>query len=170
MANAMALYDSVLSSNLPVQEKSQLRRFFEKMTDSPLALRPTGRHAHGAMSAVRQGSEALVTGMGLGAIHVMAKNGLDVGGVPIDGAGGFALLAASAFAANSDMAPDARNIGSTGVGIFGFRATTEFLVQKRLSKGLAIPSHLSHTSKIAGENDGPASVENDPIVRAAKNV
>lgn len=166
MARAdLALYDSVLSSNMPAAEKSQMRKWFERMTGESLStIRPSAAQLHGGLSSFRQGTESLATGIALGALNA-SDVGLDPKGVPVDLTLGLAGLIGSALAAKSDMSPDARNIGGTSMGIYGFRMTTKLMAEKRLATGKALPKHLSYTASVHGE--GAASVTDDPIVRAA---
>jgi hypothetical protein len=166
MARAeLALYDSVLSSNMPSSQKSEMRRWFERVTGDALTqVRPSTAQLHGGLSSFRQGVESMATGIGLGALNA-SDVGLDPKGVPVDLTLGIAGLIGSAIAAKSDMSPDARNIGSTSVGIYGFRMTTKLMAEKRLATGKALPKHLSYTASVHGE--GAASVKDDPIVRAA---
>lgn len=166
MARAeLALYDSVLSSNMPAAEKTQLRKWFDRMTGESLStIRPSAAQLHGGLSSFRQGTESLATGIALGYLNA-SDIGLDPKGVPVDGVLGFAGLVGSALAAHSDMSPDARNIGGVATGIFGFRMTTKLLAEKRLASGRALPKHLAYTASIHGENGGVTS--DDPIVKAA---
>lgn len=164
-AGDIVLYDSLNKSNIPTEEKSQLRRWFESSVGQALTVnRPRGQVRAG-LSAFRQGSESLLTGAILGAINVESKTGLNVMGVPVDGAAGVILTAASALAGDSELAPDARNIGTSCLGIYAFRQTTELLAEKRLAKGKALPPHLaSGGAKVAGDSNVGA----DPIVQAGK--
>lgn len=168
----LALYDSVLSSNLRSDEKSGLRRWFEKAVelDLPKTLRPSRQQLHGGFSAFRQGAESLITGGLLGAINVESPGGLAPGGVHIDAIAGGLLLAGSAIGAESDMAPTARNIGAVCTGVFGMRATQNFLLEKRLSKGQALPKHLQYGSTHSGDVPARADVSKDPIVLAAEGL
>lgn len=167
MAGEMVLYDSLLHSNIPKEEKSQLRKWFEGSVGQALtSVRPRGQVRAG-LSAFRQSSESLMTGAILGAINVEAKNGLDVGGVPVDAAAGVILTVASALAGEAELSPDARNIGTSCLTVFAFRQTTDLLAEKRRSKGKALPAHLSQAGgKVAGD----VNVSGDPIVQAAKNL
>lgn len=165
----LALYDSVLSSNLPREEKSQLRRWFERMSsDLPDVVRPSPRQIHGTLSAFRQGTESLAAGMLLGVANAELPDGLDLYGIPVDAALGAAGLAGSALAAGSDMAPDARNIGSIGLGVFGMRMTTKWLVERKLATGKPVPRHLDYSAKMHG--DATPSISDDPIVQAADSL
>lgn len=168
----LALYDSVLSSNLRNEEKSALRRWFEKAVDLdlPKNLQPTMKQVHGGLSAVRQGGESFITGMALGYLNVESPGGLEPGGVPIDALAGGLFMAGSAIGAESDMAPTARNIGAVCTGVFGMRATTKFLVEKRLSKGKAVPKHLQFSSSHSGDAPDRTDVSKDPIVLASEGL
>lgn len=168
MARAeLALYDSVLSSNMPASEKSQMRKWFERVTgDSLASMKPSAAQIHGGLSSFRQGTESLATGIALGALNA-SDIGMDPKGVPVDGVIGFAGLVGSAIAGHSDMAPDARNIGATSVGIFGFRMTTKLITEKRLASGRALPKHLSFTAAMHGDDAAARAVSDDPIVQAA---
>lgn len=165
-AGDIQLYDAVLSSNLPREEKSALRRWFEKSVGESLTtLKPRGQ-VKSTLSAFRQSSETLLTGAILGAINVESKTGLDVMGVPVDGAAGLLLTAGSALAGTSELSADARNIGSTCLGIYAFRQTTDLLAEKRLARGKALPAHLLRTgTKVSGESTVAGE---DPIIQAAK--
>lgn len=162
---ALALYDSILGSNMPATDKSQVRRWFERMTGDALStVKPSSAQLHGGLSSFRQGTESLATGIALGALNA-SDIGLDPKGVPIDGLLGFAGLIGSALGAHSDMAPDARTIGGVSAGIFGFRMTTKFLAEKRLALGHQLPKHLAYAAAVHGES--VESPSDDPIVRAA---
>jgi hypothetical protein len=165
MAGEVVLYDSIRQSNIPREEKSQLRQWFEGTVGNALTqVRPRGQVRSG-LSAFRQSSESLLTGAVLGALNVELKNGLDVHGVPVDGVAGVILTAASAVAGDSEFGPDARNIGTQCLGIWSFRQTTDLLAEKRLAKGKTLPPHLTHSgAKVAGESN----VAGDPIVQASK--
>lgn len=162
---AIALYDSVLSSNMSGSEKSQIRRWIERMTgDAMSTVRPSAAQLHGGLSSFRQGTESLATGLLLGALN-STDIGLDPKGIPVDGLLGVAGLLGSAIGAKSDMAPDARTIGGVSLGIFGFRMTTKLMTEKRLAAGRALPKHLTFGAGVHGENASPSD---DPIVRAAE--
>ncbi len=167
MARAeLALYDSVLSSNMPATQKSEMRKWVERVTGDSLAtIRPSVAQLHGGLSAFRQGTESMATGIALGALNA-SDIGMDPKGIPVDAVVGFAGLIGSAIGAKSDMAPDARNVGATSVGIFGFRMSTKFLVEKRLASGRPLPKHLTYTASMHGEGNGTAS--DDPVVKAAE--
>jgi hypothetical protein len=168
----LTLYDSILSSNLRNEEKSVLRRMYDKALQMPEALQPSRKQIHGSLTAFRQGAESLIAGMALGAINVESPGGLEPGGVHVDGVAGLLFLAGSGIGAESDMASTARNIGSVCTGVFGCRVTTKLLVEKRLAKGQAIPKHLSFSSSHSGEVPVSShnNVSQDPIVLAAEGL
>lgn len=163
----LALYDSVLSSNMSGEAKSGLRRWFEAATNLPEPIRPSMAQVHGTLSAFRQGAESLLTGVAFGAAEVELPGGLDPAGVPVDALVGALMLGGSAIGAKSEMAPTARNVGSVSVGIFGARMTKRWLVERRLAKGQALPKHLQYGSTVSGDAPNRLDVSDDPIVRAA---
>lgn len=167
MASELALYDSVLSSNLPAREKSHLRRWFENTTGLNLSPAKMGGQVKGGLTTFRQYSEAGLAGGLLGLIHAEAKGGLDAHGVPLDGMAAAILGIGSVWAGDHELSPDARNIGSHCFAVFSFRKTEELLVQKKLSKGQAVPSHLIPGTKIHGESEVGAE---DPIVAVSRNL
>lgn len=169
MASNLALYDSVLSSNLSPNVKSDLRRWFEGATGMRLSVPSAGKIAHHAkrgMSAVRQSGEAVITGGILGLIHVEGKTGLDVFGVPVDailwGLATFGGIAAG----EHELGADSLNVAADCLTVFSFRMTTNFLTARKVAKGQAVPSHLIPGSKIHGES----VMGEDPILRAARNI
>lgn len=170
--NDLALYDSVLSSNLPREEKSALRRWYEKAVDLdlPRNLRPSTKQVHGGLSAFRQGSESAIAGVLLGIINVESPGGLDPMGVPIDALAGGVFLMGSAIGAESDMAPTARNLGAVCTGVYAMRATTKLRVEARLKSGKAVPKHLQFAATVSGEGPSRADVSQDPIVRASEGL
>lgn len=163
MANTLALYDSVASSNLRAPEKSALRRWFEA-NGPALITKPRPVHIRNTLAAVRHGSESLIAGALLGLIHSEAPTGLDVFGVPVDAVlGGLFTLGS---AADSEYSSDARILGGTCIGVFSFRTTTRLRTEMRLRKGLSVAKHLQYgspTAKMAGEGSNE-----DPILRAGR--
>lgn len=160
--NEVVVFDSIRKSNLPSEEKSALQRWAESMVGPIAKTRPRDA-AGGFLSAFRQGSEGVATAAALAYLHVNNESGLDVAGVPIDGVGGGALLAASALMGHSELGTDARNIGNDGLTIWSFRMMTNFFAERRKAAGKALPSHL-----IPGAR--PSGVKNDPIIAAATNL
>lgn len=162
---AITLYDSIQGSNLGHGEKSALRRWFESNAPAVLS-RPRAVHVRNGMAAFRQGSESVIAGALLGLVHADAPTGLDVWGVPVDGGLGFLLTLGSA--ADSEYSSDARNIGTTCLGVFSFRTTTALRTEMRVKKGLAVPKHLNYGSKGVAKIAGDDMGAEDPILRAAK--
>jgi hypothetical protein len=163
MANSLALYDSVASSNMRAPEKSALRRWFEANGPSILTKPPKPVHVRNTIAAVRHGSESLIMGALLGLAHAELPTGLDVFGIPADAVLGGLLTLGSA--ADSEYSSDARIMGGTAIGIYSFRTTTRLRTEMRLRKGVAVPKHLQYgspTAKMAGE------ATEDPILRAGK--
>lgn len=165
----LALYESVQSSNMPWETKSALRRWFDTAMAVPETLRPSKKQVHGALSSFRQGAESLATGALLGFINVESPGGLEPLGIPIDATASMLFFAGAAIGAESDMAPTARNIGAVAGGCFSMRMVTKFCVERRLSKGQALPPHLKLGTGMHGEAPSArVDVSEDPIVKAAE--
>lgn len=168
-ASDLVLYDNVLSSNLPQQAKSEMRRWFEKATGANIIPR-IGKftsHLKRGVSMVRQSGEAGLTGALLGTIHANAKTGLDVHGIPLDAVGWALGTIGSVAAADHELGTDSANIGANCLAVFSFRMTTNFLVKRAVSKGKAVPPHLIPGSTIAGESSVHGE---DPILKAAREI
>lgn len=162
----LVLYDSLQGNGIPTrEEKSAMRQWFERSFLPTIPIRP-GDQIKGGLSAFRKGTEALGTGAALALVHVETEGGLDKFGIPVDGVGGAIALIGSAFFPNSEVSPDARDIGADALTVWSFRKTTDLLVEKRISNGKAVPRHLSPANRIEGENSGSAG--EDPIVNAAR--
>lgn len=151
----LTLYDAVASSNLGSQEKSALRRVFDQAMALPDFMRPNVKQVHGALSSMRVGGESIMMGLLLGSMNALRKEGLDIHGVPADLALAVAGLGGSAFAAKSEMAPDARTMGGNALTVFTFRTTDALIRAKRVATG------ATH----AGE-----SVDTDPVVLASRDL
>jgi hypothetical protein len=167
-SHAIALYDSLASSNIPSNEKTHLRKWFETTTGMNLsAMSPArpGTMAKGAIGAIRQSGEAVLVGALLALANVELKDGLDVYGAPADGVAAVMLNIGATLWAHSELAPDARNIASSCFTVWSFRETTNLLMQKRMAKGKTVPPHLIPGNKIHGESQVGSE---DPIVRAAR--
>jgi hypothetical protein len=129
----MILFDSLLGrSNLPVQEKSYLRKWVDRMTggalESAIQLHSDSRpetKLEAALATLRQGSEGIMTGAMLGALS--AHDALEPFGVPVDGAGGALLTVLGVFAAGHEASKDARNTGIAGMTVYSFRKVDKLL-------------------------------------------
>jgi hypothetical protein len=148
---------------------SAIRRWYEGMT-SATASRAKGHAIEGA-HAVRGLSEGLVTGSVLGALEAVSPTGLDLSmgpkgwNLPADLALG-ALAGAGAIAWTHDgIGSDLRNIGTTAIGIFGYRKTGDY-IRKLQTKGGG--------STMRGEGryafGGESVKEDDPIVETARKL
>jgi hypothetical protein len=133
-ATDMIVFDSLLHrSNLPVQEKSYLRRWVDNMTEGALAAVAPPMHLHrppetrieAGLSMLRQGSEGMAVGAICGALS--AHDALDPLGVPVDGAGGVLMSVLGVWGAGHEAAKDARNAGSAGLTVFTFRKVDKLL-------------------------------------------
>lgn len=164
----IAIYDSLTGNVIPTrEEKSAMRRWFENsvMTGK---IRP-GEHVKGGLNAFRKTTEALGTGAILAAVHVETEGGLDKFGMPLDGISGALLSIGSAIWPNSEVSPDARDIGADALTVWSFRKTTDLLVEKRIASGRAVPRHLSPANRVAEETSNAAG-EEDPILRTARGL
>lgn len=162
----LALYDSLSSSNIQGPEKSALRRWFES------SIVPTAQSAMPAKSVVnsvgstfRGMAEAGLVGLLAAYLHVETEDGLDRGGMPLDGVTGFAFGALGALAPNHQFGDDCATIGKVSTGIFSFRGFSNLLAERRLKSGKALPAHLTPgTAKVAGESN------EDPVLKASKKL
>lgn len=158
-------YERVMKSNLQPEEKSQVRQWAEQML-GPLEAIGNIRAEDapgGFLSVARQSSEGLMMA-GLAAYaHVNVKNGLDVRGIPVDGAGGLGLAIASAFMGHSQLGTDARNFGVNGMTICAFRKFVDIFARARLARGRDLYPHL-----MPGYTSGQAA--NDPVAAAAADL
>ncbi len=169
---------------------SHLREWYERIIGSHSSS-GLARHGEHGIHAVRQAGESIVTGAVLGAVH--AHNDLELtvkkpdaagkGGVkiPIDAAVGVLGMVASVALANHQdgLGTDARNIGSTALGIFSFRKTMDLIAEKKAQKGQATagtvgtPTVAKAAAGTAGVAAGGTTVSgepgsmNDPILRSA---
>lgn len=160
----IVVYDSISRSNMPVDEKkSAIRQWVEGMLGPIQEVRAKDAPG-GVLTVARQTSESAMTAGALAFLHVNAPTGLDVGGVPLDGAGGAIVAGASALMGHSELASDARNIGTAGVTVWSFRKMTEFFTKQKIAKGHALPSHLIPGSRVSGD------ISNDPVVQAAASL
>lgn len=142
-----------------------MRRWFESaITRGTINPAP---YVKGGLSTFRKSTEALAAGSALAAIHVETSGGLDKFGIPIDGVGGALLAIGSAFWPNTEVSQDARDIGANALGIWSFRKTIDFLVERRAMNGRAIPAHLSPANRLTKDEKSHVAGE-DPIVNAAK--
>lgn len=161
----LVIYDALTGNAIPTrEEKSAMRRWFERSVLSNVPLRP-GDQIKGGLSAFRKTTEALGTGAALAVIHVESEGGLDKFGVPLDGLAGAALTVGSVVFPNSEVSPDARDIGADAITVWSFRKTCDLLVEKRIASGKAVPRHLSPANKIHGEDNAASE---DPIINAAR--
>ncbi len=169
-AGDIVVYDSMLSSNLPREDKSTIRKWFERVSGMPqLRSRrdmPEVGLVEGGLNVVRAVGEGITLGAVAGAIHGSSDNGLDIGGkIPADAALGSLLAASAVLAPDSELTKDAVNMAGEAFAIFAFRKTTSLMVEKRLASGGVVPKHLNSGSGIAGEAD---DIDSDPVVKTAR--
>lgn len=155
-------YQRMLKSNLQPEEKNVIKQWAKDVLGLTSDMRIHDAPG-GLLSAFRQGSEGLALAAGLAYVHVNVKNGLDVRGVPLDGASGAALLLASAFMGHSELGTDARNLGQDALMICAFRKMVDAFALQRVQAGRALYDHLQ-----PGKGGGwPA---NDRVAAAAANL
>lgn len=190
---SMITFQSLANSNMPAEQKSAIRRWYES------SMGPGGGntyalaklHAKAGLEGVRSGGEAIVTGSILGTMHAMLPTGLDVKKVPMDAVLGVAGLAAGAVLAQEEIGPDARNVGAAALSIFAFRKTHDLVREVRIKRsgvgaGAAVNGIGNKIGKasFAGEEgmQGPGGLRynvgqgqadigaEDPVMRAARNL
>jgi len=174
MPSSEMVLESIESSNMPLREKSMVRRMFDKMS----GMGRVGSRAHATMHhsahAVRHGGEAIITGAVLGAMHVEMATGLDVKRVPVDLAIGVIGLG-SAAVMGDDTSQDLRNVGGTAMGVYTFRKVADMLAAKKIAAG-TVPGGSKPGAKVHGDFEAiqtgsfGADAGEDPIVAAAKRL
>lgn len=147
MSSAMArrddhhVYERVLRSNLQPEEKSTVARWVSEAL-APISQIRVEDAPGGMLAAFKQGSETGAVAIGLAYAHVNLPTGLDFGSVPVDGAGGAALMAASAFMGHSRLDSSARNLGATAFGICTYRKMLDAFARARSASGRKLGAHL----------------------------
>ncbi len=159
-------YESVLKSNLQPEEKNTIKQWAEQMIGPLQSLRDVRIQdaPGGVLSAFRQGSEGIALAGLLAFAHVNLRDGLDVRGVPVDGAAGLAVLIASAFLGHSELGTDARNLGQDATLICAYRKLVDGFSRARLASGRELYNHLQPG---VGPSGHPA---NDPVAAAASDL
>jgi len=130
---------SVESSNLPVAQKSALRRLYEgTMSRSGGGFARVKMHAISGVQAVRKGSEGVVVGGILGMAEVELTGGLDYKlteetEVPIDAALGVLGLVGSTMLAGESYAEDMANVGQSALTVFAYRKSKDYWAKRAAS-------------------------------------
>lgn len=164
----IVVYDSVMKSNIPTQEKSAIGKWFERMTNIvPARSDDSSRgiskeHVVSAVQAFRQSLESNAVSFGLGALH--AEVGLDIGRVPVDAVGGTLLTVGSVAMAKSEISRDLLNMGVACQNCFTFRKGHAWAAARKERQGDAPATKMGQVN-IAGEGDS-----DDPIVQVAKTI
>lgn len=163
---ARQVYEAAMKSNLQAPEKHAIQQWAEKMIGPLEVLRDIRVQdaPGGLMSAFRQTSEGLMLAAGLAYLHVNVKNGLDVRGVPVDGAIGMGLAIASGFLGHSELGTDFRNVGQDATLICAFRKLSDVFARQRLSSGRDLYDHLRPANQYTGRPDS------DPVAAAAADL
>lgn len=172
MANEILVYDSASRYATPPAPRSNFMSLVSGMLPSrggqmQAYYQPQqSGHAAGFISTLRQYSEGVIVGGIAGTLEAELKNGLDVGGVPLDGATAAAAALGTVLMRGSEASTDVRNIGSHTACIYSFRMMNKLRKQIIRSKG-GVPGGTS----ISGEDDAAEDEgEDDPIIRAAKAI
>jgi hypothetical protein len=151
------------SSNLPAAQKSNLRRWVERVQGNGIMARAE-KHLGAGAHAVRQGGESVIVGAALGAIE--GQHGtLDISlsktkpqmVLPADAAVGAVGLIAGVLFAHEEYGTDLRNAGAAGAAIFSYRKTREFVAARK-----------TKTTATAHGDDVGFGAEEDPILAAAR--
>lgn len=168
MGANLALYESVMGSNLSAPEKTQFRRTFERLSGGAVnaleiardrGIGPVrGSHIAATLDVVRQGGETSVTAAGLAALYV--HFGLDWKGIPADATLAALMSVGSIVSAGTEKSTTARNIGASALSVYLFRQTARLLAMKMQKSG-----GTPVGSTMAGESSEEAE---DPILAAAK--
>ncbi len=157
------VYENMLRSNLQPEEKNMIADWAKKMIGPLETLRDIRIQdaPGGFLSAFRQGSEGVLLAAALAYAHANLRGGLDVRGVPVDGAAGFAVMLASAFMGHSELGTDARNLGQDATVICTYRKLLDGFIRSRQEHGRELYAHLMQGNRPASQ---PA---NDPVAAAA---
>lgn len=175
----MVVFDTINSSNIPRREKSAIRKWYEDVSGSddgfrsPVA-RGIARAASSRSGGTSRGTAIVNTARSVGEsgvvagtlayLHTELKNGLDVAGVPVDGAlGGVAHIAQVLFP-NMEVSEDVKNIANSATSIFMFRKFYSMMAERKIASG-GVPGGKLNSS---GKSDSMGS--EDPIVECAKNL
>lgn len=148
---------SLAQSNMPTPHKSKLRLWYEGILAKEAGMSKTVAYGREGVQVFRQGSESLLTGLGLGWLSG-ERGSLDTPLGPIDGwVAGLGFAAAVAMAGNPDgISQDARNVASNALAILAFRK-------------MEARKKASATSSVHGEEEKTNPGE-DPILAYAKNL
>jgi hypothetical protein len=130
------------------------------------------KHIQHSDGAIRHGTESLLGGVLLGAVH--ADKGLDIKGrIPADVLGAVAGYAIAGMAPDS-IAGDIRTLAGTGMTSFGFRQGFAFIAEKKKAKGqVPVGGFNTLGSTMHGElgmGGFGTDVGEDPIVALAKQL
>jgi hypothetical protein len=144
------------------EEPSAVKQWLDKVTGGSSGtgiMEHLDNHAEEVALTLRQFGEGGVVGVVLGALHGNLATGLDVHGVPVDGAAAVIGAVGAVFYANEEFSHDLRNLGSSALTVLAFRKTNELLH----AKGVQAAASTAHGE----ESDVGAD---DPITEAARNL
>ena len=157
-------------SNVPHAEKSAMMKWYDKVSGNG-TLTQARDVAKETGAVLRQGTESLVVGGILGALHAESKTGLNISipigtktvVVPADLALGLAGIGAAVACAGHEAATDLRNAGSAGLTVYGFRKGYDLIAEMNRSKGIPV-------AQFAGEGMKTGAVAEDRILVTARTL
>jgi hypothetical protein len=180
--NDQMVFNHILRSNIPREEKSTIRKWFDSLTggkatevieryglDKPAETKIT------VGEVLVAGSEAMGVGGALGAMHALLKDGLDQKipftnkRVAVDGAlGGVGYLGALFSPIGKEHL---KNVGTSATAVYGFRKFHDMLAAKRsISKIEGEESAPTTSEKLDDEEPAPSDIGEDPIVTLSKSL
>lgn len=178
--NDKMVFDYILRSNIPKQEKSTIRRWFDSVTGGKASqmIEKYGLDEQDGKrvtfgEVVVAGSEAITVGGALGAMHAMLETGLDVKipltekSVPVDGVlSGMSYL--SAIMAPSRLGEHLKTVGTSAAAVYGFRKFHDMLSAKRSISKMGGEQTTSDVPD--AEEPAPSDIGEDPIVTLANKL
>lgn len=180
--NDQMVFNHILRSNIPKEEKSTIRRWFDSLTggkasevieryglDQPAETKIT------VGEVLVAGGEALSVGGALGAAHALLKDGLDQKipftntRIAVDGTLGSLGYLGAVF---SPVAKEhLKNIGTSATAVYGFRKFHDMLAAKRSISKIEGDDSAPVTSEVPDDEEPtPADIGEDPIVTLSKSL
>lgn len=183
--NDQMVFEHILRSNIPKQDKSTIRKWFDSVTGGKATEviekygldKPTDKKVT-LGEIVIAGTEGVSVGGALGAMHALLETGLDAKvpftdkTVAIDGSlSGLSFLTAALGPAA--LAEHAKNVGTSAAAVYGFRKFHDMLAAKRSISKIAGDDDartVNTSDKLDDEEPAPADVGADPITQLAKEL
>lgn len=181
--NDHMVFNHILRSNIPKQEKSGIRKWFDSITGGKMSEviehyglnEPVPEEKQITLfQAAVGGAEGLGTGAALGALHALLDDGLDFKvpltdkRVPIDAAVSSVSLLGAVF---SPIGKEhLKNAGVSAAGVYGFRKFHDMLAAKRAISKIHGEEAPATSADLKDEEPAPADIGEDPIVTLANNL